>query len=342
MPPDTIYIPGQTGPPPQLPDTLVVLPNGDTVSLPDSYFGTGGYEVWKLQQELQKRQEEERQANNSDGNIFFLLFIAFLFVAIGWERVAIFLGWKQKRIKKIASKVVNEKGTLYDSWLQKYNPYYASLSYELKQRFLFRVVSFMKSKEFRFHSMVEEEYIPVLISGAAVQLTFGLCNYLMDHFPVIHIMRKEYILNIDNETYYGHVSGYGIHVSWRRFQEGYSDYDDSVNVGLHEMAHALSFDAYLGYEDRHDRSFKERLKDFSAEGKPIFRAMRKGASHILDDYATENFDEFWAVSVETFFENPAAFKQTMPDLYGSLVELLNQDPLTPGKIIDEKLAGLAN
>ena len=37
----------------------------------------------------------------------------------------------------------------------------------------------MQAKEFRFHSMVEEEYIPVLISGAAVQMTFGLRNYLM-------------------------------------------------------------------------------------------------------------------------------------------------------------------
>ena len=118
--------------------------------------------------------------------------------------------------------------------------------------------------------------------------------------------------------------------------EGYEDYTDSVNVGLHEMAHAVSYDVFLGNEDEHDWNFKQRLGDFSKEGKPVFRAMRKGASHMLDDYATTNFDEFWAVCVETFFESPEAFRQTMPDLYDSLVELLNQDPLKPDKIINQK------
>lgn len=192
----------------------------------------------------------------------------------------------------------------------------------------------MQSKEFRFHSMVEEEYIPVLISGAAVQLTFGLRNYLMDDFDVIHVMRKEYVLNIDKETYYGHVSKNGIHTSWNRFLEGYSDYTDSVNVGLHEMAHALQVDAYFGMEDHHDRTFKERLQEFSEEGKPVFRAMHKGMSHLLDDYAMTNFDEFWAVSVETFFENPQEFKEKLPALYEEMRQLLSQDPLEPGRVLN--------
>jgi Mlc titration factor MtfA (ptsG expression regulator) len=174
----------------------------------------------------------------------------------------------------------------------------------------------------------------VLISGAAVQLTFGLRNYLMDYFDVIHVMRKEYVLNSDKETYYGHVSRNGIHISWNRFREGYGDYTDSVNVGLHEMAHALQFDVYLGLEDHHDRGFKDRLSDFSEEGRPVFRAMRKGMSHLLDDYAMTNFDEFWAVSVETFFENPEEFREKLPALYQEMSVLLNQDPLYPGNVID--------
>ena len=83
----------------------------------------------------------------------------------------------------------------------------------------------MLTKEFRFHSMVGEDYIPVLVSAAAVQLTFGLRNYRMDYFDVIHIMRKEYVLNINQETYYGHVSKNGIHVSWKKFMEGYDEGD---------------------------------------------------------------------------------------------------------------------
>ena len=73
------------------------------------------------------------------------------------------------------------------------------------------------------------------------------------------------------------------------------------------MAHALQFDAFLGMEDSNDRMTKERF-EFSEEGRPVFRVMRMGGSHLLDDYAMTNFDEFWAVSVETFLK-PAGFQR---------------------------------
>lgn len=243
------------------------------------------------------------------------------------------------RRKRAADKAM-ENGLIYDGWLSKYNPYYNSLSPELKERFLLRTIEFAQAKEFRFHAMVEEDYMLILLSGAAIQLTFGLQNYLLDYFPVIHVIRKEYTLHIDKETYYGHVSRNGIYISWSHFMEGYQDYSDGVNVGLHEMAHAVSYDVFLGMQDRHDRSFKERLRYFQQEGKPVFRALREGDSHILDEYAATNFDEFWAVSIENFFENPVQFRDTEPGVYQAICDLLNQDPTRPEKIIDKKIAGI--
>jgi Mlc titration factor MtfA (ptsG expression regulator) len=190
--------------------------------------------------------------------------------------------------------------------------------------------------------MVEEEYIPVLISGAAVQITFGLPSYRMDYYQTIHVIRKEYTLHIDKETYYGHVSRSGIYISWKRFLEGYENYNDADNIGLHEMAHALSFDSLLGNEDDADRLFKERIRPFYKEGTVLFRRMKKGYSTILEDYAASNFDEFWAVSVEHFFENGASLRSNHPDLYNSIAFLLNQDPLSSELIRDPVLAGLAN
>lgn len=61
--------------------------------------------------------------------------------------------------------------------------------------------------------------------------------------------------------------------------------------------------------------------------------MQAGESLFLDPYAATNYQEFWAVSIETFFERPTAFKRQLPDLYSSLCVLLNQDPLTPHKIL---------
>lgn len=320
MPPDTIYIPGQTGPPP-------ATGNVYTDSLIQS--------VWKGH--YQDAYGAEHQ-NGWFGTIVFPLIILVMIIASRWHKIEARFGWERKRKEKAALTNIDQNGMIYDGWLKQYNPYYKSLSGADKEKFLIRTIAFRESKEFCFHGMAAEDYIPVLISGAAVQLTFGLRNYLMDYFDVIHVMRKEYVLNIDKETYDGHVSPNGIHISWNRFLEGYSDYTDSVNVGLHEMAHALQFDAYLGLEDHHDIRFKERLNEFSAEGRPVFRAMRTGMSHLLDDYAMVNFDEFWAVSVETFFENPQQFKERLPRLYVEMCELLNQDPAEPGRILNPALA----
>ncbi len=250
-----------------------------------------------------------------------------------------FLSTSKKKGETIAVNATEENATVYDSWLSMYNPYYATLSPELKSRFIYRVIQFIQSKKFSFHSVEPDEQAVVLISGAAIQISFGLKNFLLDHYPVINVIKKEYVLKADNDTYYGHVSRNGIYVSWKHFQEGYEDYSDSVNVGLHEMAHALSFDAYLGNEDIHDRKFKTRLQNFVKDGVPVFRALKSTSSHVLDDYASTNFDEFWAVSVETFFENTESFRQNLPELYQEMCETLNQDPLSPSKIIDSHIAG---
>jgi Mlc titration factor MtfA (ptsG expression regulator) len=61
--------------------------------------------------------------------------------------------------------------------------------------------------------------------------------------------------------------------------------------------------------------------------------MQAGEASLLDKYAATNYQEFWAVCIETFFERPEEFKKQMPNLYFALCHLLNQDPLTPKKII---------
>jgi hypothetical protein len=60
MPPqDTIYIPSETGTALSL-NRPFVTTSGDTVYLPDSFFGTGGYQTWKLVQ-LQNQQHVKEQ-----------------------------------------------------------------------------------------------------------------------------------------------------------------------------------------------------------------------------------------------------------------------------------------
>ena len=335
MPPDTTYLPGTLA---QSPDQPALA---DSARWKDS--------VWQqsvrlhfdsLEMSYRQYEDQQRPSYPLPEGSMFLIVLAVLCLSAYLYIIRPSLRDRQKKlvIKPREPKDEALQEIQFDQWLSRYNPYYNALPAEHKKRFLHRVQQFMLTKEFRFHSMVGEEYIPVLVSAAAVQLTFGLRNYRMDYFDVIHIMRKEYVLNITQETYYGHVSKNGIHVSWKKFMEGYDDYKDCVNLGLHEMAHALQYDAYLGFEDHHDRYFKERLNDYAPEGRPVFRAMRQGLNYVMDEYALENFDEFWAVSVEMFFENPVSFREKLPNLYQEMCELLNQDPAEPGKLLNSELA----
>jgi Mlc titration factor MtfA (ptsG expression regulator) len=76
-----------------------------------------------------------------------------------------------------------------------------------------------------------------------------------------------------------------------------------------------------------DREFRENFEAFYKAAEPVYKEMRNGVETVLDKYAATNFQEFWAVSVETFFEKPLQMKTNEPVLYNSLCDLLNQDPL---------------
>ena len=322
------------------PDTLIITFAGDSIQMPDSVFQA----IDNAATAIDPEQEYSFKDVKKDFSwiSFFLIIVIVIFSSLlrSWIN-ELPRKIKAKRRRKQAGIIEAERGSQCDSWLKKFNPYYNNLSPELRHRFLSRTIEFMLSKEFRYHSMQEEEYIPVLISGAAVQVTFGLKNFLMDYYSVINVVSKEYHIPQDDDLYYGHVSRESISVSWNHFLQGFEDYTDSENVGLHEMAHAVSFDVFLGQTDHNDQAFKKRLAVFQTKGIPVFRAMRQSTSHLLDDYGATNFDEFWAVCVVTFFENTKEFSLTMPDLYWSVAELLNQDPLKYGKVLDKKLAGLA-
>lgn len=262
---------------------------------------------------------------SSDAVFFSLILLACLFTAWLGRRA-----WRWFLKDKIR-RVYTDKHALFDEWLSRYNLYYNSLNKAGRDRFLQRVVVFMEYKKFEYIDLEPEERMPLLISAAAVQLTFGLDNYLLDYFETIYILKENYRYGLYNVPFEGHVSEEGIYLSWSNFIREYSDYSDGQNVGLHEMAHALVYVNFTVQEGR-DAGFHDKFKDFSAIGRPLFERMQAGEVNLLGAYAATNYQEFWAVCVETFFERSTAFKRQLPELYLALCTLLNQDPLTPGKI----------
>jgi MtfA peptidase len=220
----------------------------------------------------------------------------------------------------------------FDSLLSRYSPYYESLTHEGRSRFLTRVLQFMEHKKFEYIDIQAEDRMPLLVSAAAIQLTFGLDHFQLDFFRTIYIIKDKYRYGLYNMPFEGHVSEDGIYLSWTHFIREFTDYSDGQNVGLHEMAHALSYVNFNVREGR-DNTFHDFFTSFSAVAHPIFERMQAGETNLLDPYAATSYHEFWAVCVETFFERSTLFKRQLPELYSSLCTLLNQDPLTPDKLI---------
>ena len=205
--------------------------------------------------------------------------------------------------------------------------YFNGLSPELKVRFVKRVHQFIKTKKFHYIGIEEKEEIPVLVSASAIHVTFGLNNYLLHYFRNIYILADAYRMDNDDELYIGHVAPDGIYLSWKHFLYGYSNNDDNINVAVHEMSHALLYNNFFARYGI-DPQFRLNYEKFSTTTGPILADVITKRRSYLRSYAFSNLHEFWAVSVEAFFENPTGLKRNMPDLYEALCRVLNQDPLS--------------
>ncbi len=209
--------------------------------------------------------------------------------------------------------------------------YFNDLSQEKKNLFVSRVHHFKSQKKFHFIGLEEKDDIAVLVSASAVQLTFGLDNYLLNHFQDIYILADAYHMDGDDELYVGHVSPEGIYLSWKHFIYGYTNQNDNVNVAVHEMAHALLYNNFFAQYGI-DTHFRMNYEKFSTTTGPILADVITNRRSYLRSYAFSNLHEFWAVSVEAFFDNPSGLRNNMPELYGALCRVLNQDPGSQHKI----------
>ena len=221
---------------------------------------------------------------------------------------------------------LNFENTELDQMLNKRINYYNRLPDELKIRFLTRLQKFMSSKTFKIHSDTPFKEMPVLISAAAVQLTFGLEQYRLPNFEFIHVYPQEF-MRIDEHISFleGNVKGRTINLSWKHFLDGYATLEDGQNVGLHELAHALYYQTFV-VEENVDENFRDRYSDYTNDANKAFQTETDLLGGLYSDYAVRNYQEFWAESVELFFEKPDDLQRDYPQLYENLKRLLNQDP----------------
>lgn len=208
--------------------------------------------------------------------------------------------------------------------LEKNIPYYKELEPSLKQRFEKRVTEFMAGKDFIIHSDIVYKEMPVLVSAASVQISFGLDEYLLPWYKCIQIYKEEYFAANSFRVLAGHVQGETVTIAWNHLLKGFDSPDDGANVALHEMAHALYYQHIIA-DRSSEEDFKHHFNEMMQEGEDVY-AERASRQILFSDYAYKDLQEFWAESVEIFFEKPEQLKSCYPELFEIMKDLLKQNP----------------
>ena len=211
-----------------------------------------------------------------------------------------------------------------------YCQFYHRLSNKKKLIFEKRVQKFIDNKEFVARGDLSEvtDEMRVLISSSAIQITFGLPGIYLEHFNRILIYADDYYSTIFNRYHKGEVnSKRGIIIlSWKSFLEGNADRTDGINLGLHELAHAIHFEDAVRNNEYNFLDYDSWIRWESEVGWELQRN-EDGSPPFFRKYAYTNRHEFFACAIEHFFERPQEFLEQKPKLYKLLSRLINLDPL---------------
>lgn len=109
-------------------------------------------------------------------------------------------------------------------------------------------------------------------------------------------------------------------------EAGWAHARGADNVVLHELAHLFDFDNE-GADGVPSLVAASSAADWQALMRREMERVQRGRS-ILRPYAAEAPSEFFAVAVETFFEQPERMARHHGDLFGALVAFFHLDPRT--------------
>jgi len=214
--------------------------------------------------------------------------------------------------------------------LERYFLYYRNLPQKLKKRFENRAVLFIRSKDWYGQEGLEiSEEMKVLIAATAVQITFGLKVYQLPRFTKIFVYPHVYYNQQTKNYHKGEVYPLGkvIKLSWDNFLKGFSDPKDGINLGLHEMTHAMSLENQFAGNNAYGFISPRVYHRWEILAHEEIAYIKAGNKSLFREYAATNLHEFLAVSIEVFFEQPNEFREYNLPLFKETCDLLNQYPV---------------
>ena len=119
-------------------------------------------------------------------------------------------------------------------------------------------------------------------------------------------------------------------LAWDAVKSGAADPADGKNVVVHEFAHQLDYENLAADGTPALATRKQQLawrKVMRSEFACLRAAEETGIPTLLDTYGATNAAEFFAVSIEAFFERPIMLRSQHPKLYSELHNYFQQDPV---------------
>ncbi|MCB0704376.1 MAG: zinc-dependent peptidase [Saprospiraceae bacterium] len=206
--------------------------------------------------------------------------------------------------------------------IHKHSGFYKRLSAEDKTYFRRRLVYFLMNKEFmpQAFELVPED-IKIMIAAAAVQVTFGQVDFVLEPFDKIVVYPEAFPSpqyprhRHSSETF---AEDGVILVSARHVAHGFMDPQKYYPSAIHEYAHVfmIKYPA-LEYPELPANSWEAitQISGFSKE-------------KLLEWIGLPQVDPY-LVMLTCFFSYPEKFESTLPDLYQSLVSLFRLDAIHP-------------
>jgi MtfA peptidase len=168
----------------------------------------------------------------------------------------------------------------------------------------------------------DTDYFPHLLTILVYPLTYMVQE---DHRIGEHVWEEGTVSRL-GET--GRRMG-SLVLSWGAVKHGAADPSDGKNVVLHEFAHQLDYENHAA-DGVPGLATREQQSAWSEVMNSEFASLRapdeSGIPTLLDTYGATDPVEFFAVSVEAFFEQPRALRTRHPRLYAELRNYFQQDP----------------
>jgi hypothetical protein len=207
--------------------------------------------------------------------------------------------------------------------------FYNKLPRRKRKYFEHRMVNFIAAYNFvGKEGLVVNDHMKVHIAATSTMLTFGMKNYLYDVFEHILIYPNEYYSTTTAKYHKGEFNPLVkvIAFSWKDFQKGFDIENNNHNLGLHEFAHALNFQA-MKSNNTSMTIFSDMFEQILQDIHHLPNAKRLVDSEYFRIYAYTNKFEFLAVVLEHFFETPNQFKNEFPELYQKIALMINFSPI---------------